>query len=221
MPINFPSNPTVNQQTTLGNVTYIYNGTGWAPAGTSTGVTSVVTSVNGLTGNAVLTTDLIPEGTNNRYFSTTRVDQRLTAVSINLFQDVDTTSVSPTDGMSLVWKSSTLRWEPVALVTGVSSVNGITGNITLTVGNIAGVDFSTPPVQGQSLTYQSATNTWKPSTPNSAQGGGSDQIFYINNKTITANYTLSGTVNATSAGTITIADGITVTIADGGEWSIV
>lgn len=219
MAINFPLNPTVNQQATLGNVTYIYNGTGWAPAGTSTGVTSVVTSINGLTGNAVLTTDLINEGTNNRYFSDTRIDQRLTAVSINLLQDVDTTSTTPEDGMSLVYKTSSLRWEP--MFTGVRTINGQTGIITFTMGNISGVDFSTAPTQGQTLTYQSGSNTWKPSTPNAAQGGGSDQIFYLNSKTITANYTLAGTSNAVSAGTITIADGITVTIADGAEWSIV
>lgn len=219
MAINFPSNPTLNQQATLGNVTYIYNGTGWAPAGTSTGVTSVVTSINGLTGNAILTTDLINEGTNNRYFSDTRIDQRLTAVSINLLQDVDTTSVTPEDGMSLVYKTSSLRWEP--MFTGVRSINNLSGVVTFTLANISGIDFSTQPTQGQTLTYNSATNTWRPSTPNAASGGAGDQIFYLNGKTITANYTLPGTTNAVSAGTITIADGITVTIADGAEWSIV
>jgi hypothetical protein len=221
MALNFPSSPTLYQQTTLANVTYVYNGTGWAPAGTSTGVSSVVTSVNGLTGNAVINTDLIEEGTNNKYFSATRIDQRLTAVSINLLQDVDTVSTTPTNGMSLVYKASSLRWEPMQLITGVSSVNTLTGNITLSLGNLSGVDLTTAPTQGQSLTYSSASGTWKPSTPNAALGGGNDQIFYVNNKTITANYTLPATVNAVSAGTITIADGITVTIADGAEWSIV
>jgi len=221
MALNFPSSPTTNQQATLGNVTYIYNGTGWAPAGTSTGVSSVVTSVNGLTGNASLTTDQILEGTNNKYFSATRIDQRLTAVSINLFQDVDTVSITPVNGMSLVYKSSSLRWEPMALVTGVSSVNGLTGNITMTMGNISGVDFSTAPTQGQTLLYSAATSSWRPGLPTAAAGGGNDLIFYLNSKTITANYTLLGTQNATSAGTITISDGITITLADGAEWSIV
>jgi hypothetical protein len=54
-----------------------------------------------------------------------------------------------------------------------------------------------------------------------ASGGGSDQIFWQNDKTITADYTVVATTNANSSGTITIADGVTVTIADGGEWSIV
>lgn len=54
-----------------------------------------------------------------------------------------------------------------------------------------------------------------------ASGGGSDAIFWENDKTITTNYTVTATTNAVSSGTITIADGVTVTIADGGEWSIV
>ena len=161
MAINFPSSPTLNQQTTLGNVTYVFNGTGWIPAGTSTGVTSVVTSVNGFSGNAVLTTDSIAEGTNNKYFSSTRFDQRLTAVSINLLSDVDTTTITPTDGMSLVYKAGTLRWEPYMLTTGVSAVNNLAGNVTLTLGNISGVDLTTAPINGQALVYNSGTSTWQ------------------------------------------------------------
>jgi hypothetical protein len=221
MAINFPSSPTLNQQTTLGNVTYVFNGTGWVPAGTSTGISSVVTTVNGLTGNAVLTTDNIAEGTNNKYFSTTRFDQRLTAVSINLLSDVDTTTITPTDGMSLVYKASTLRWEPLQLTTGVSAVNNKSGNVTLTLANIAGVDLTTAPVNGQALVYNSGTGVWTATTPTSAVGGNSDQIFYTNQKTITANYTLSGTVNALTSGPVTINDGIVVTISDGATWSIV
>jgi hypothetical protein len=54
-----------------------------------------------------------------------------------------------------------------------------------------------------------------------ATGGGSDQIFWENGKTITTSYTVAGTVNMSSSGTITIQEGVTVTVADGGEWSIV
>lgn len=222
MAINFPSSPTLNQQTTLGNVTYVFNGTGWTPLGSSTGISSVVYSVNGQTGNAVLTTDSVNEGTNNKYFSSTRIDQRLSAVSINLLGDVDTTSTTPTDGMSLVYKTSTLRWEPMMLATGVSSVNSKTGAVILTLANISGVDLSSSvPSNGDALIYNSGTGTWRAATPNAALGGNTDQIFYTNQKTITANYTVAGTVNALSSGPITISDGITVTISDGAVWSIV
>ena len=222
MALNFPSSPTLNQQTTLGNITYVFNGTGWSPLGSSTGISSVVYSINGQTGNAILTTDAINEGTNNKYFSSTRFDQRLSSVSINLLVDVDTTTTTPTDGMSLVYKSSTLRWEPVMLNTGVSAVNNKTGNVSLTLANISGVDLSgSVPNTGDALIYNSTTGTWRAATPNAALGGNTDQIFYTNQKTITANYTVAGTVNALSSGPITISDGIVVTISDGAVWSIV
>lgn len=54
-----------------------------------------------------------------------------------------------------------------------------------------------------------------------ATGGGSDDVFYENSKTVTTNYTLTTGKNAMSAGPITIADGVTVTIPDGSVWSIV
>lgn len=54
-----------------------------------------------------------------------------------------------------------------------------------------------------------------------ATGGGSDQIFWENGKTVTTAYTVGANSNMTSSGPITISEGITITIASGGEWSIV
>jgi hypothetical protein len=54
-----------------------------------------------------------------------------------------------------------------------------------------------------------------------AKGSGSDQIFFENGQTVTADYTVGATTNAMSAGPISINSGITVTITDGGNWSIV
>jgi hypothetical protein len=54
-----------------------------------------------------------------------------------------------------------------------------------------------------------------------AVGGGNDQIFWKNGKTITANHTILGTENAGSFGPIAVADNVTVTVNDGGTWSVV
>ena len=54
-----------------------------------------------------------------------------------------------------------------------------------------------------------------------AAGGGSDKIFWENDQTVTANYTISNGQNAGSFGPITIQNGITVTVGDGETWSIV
>lgn len=53
-----------------------------------------------------------------------------------------------------------------------------------------------------------------------ATGGSSDDIFYENGQTVTANYTITAGKNAMSAGPITIANGITVTVPFGSTWVI-
>lgn len=55
----------------------------------------------------------------------------------------------------------------------------------------------------------------------SAVGGGTDEIFWENDQTITTDYTITSNKNAVSAGSITVADGVTVTIPSGSRWAIV
>ena len=55
----------------------------------------------------------------------------------------------------------------------------------------------------------------------SARGGSTDQVFYENDKTVTANYTITTGKNASSAGPITINTGATVTVPTGSRWVIV
>jgi len=54
-----------------------------------------------------------------------------------------------------------------------------------------------------------------------ATGGGTDDVFYENSKTVTANYTLSTNKNAMTAGPVTINSGITVTVPSGSNWVVV
>jgi hypothetical protein len=54
-----------------------------------------------------------------------------------------------------------------------------------------------------------------------ATGGGSDQIFYENGQTVTADYTITNGKNAMSAGPIAINSGITVTVGTGETWTVV
>lgn len=51
-------------------------------------------------------------------------------------------------------------------------------------------------------------------------GGGSDQVFYVNNRTVTTNYTLAANQSAMSTGPITINPGVTVTISSGSKWVV-
>ena len=53
-----------------------------------------------------------------------------------------------------------------------------------------------------------------------ATGGGTDQIFYLNGQTVTANYTIPTNYNAGSFGPISINSGVTVTIPSGSYWTV-
>lgn len=54
-----------------------------------------------------------------------------------------------------------------------------------------------------------------------AVGGGTDKIFYENDISITADYTITANKNAMTAGPITIANGVTVTVLANTTWTIV
>ena len=54
-----------------------------------------------------------------------------------------------------------------------------------------------------------------------ATGGGSDDVFYENGQTVTANYTLTTNKNAVTAGPVTVNSGATVTIPSGSSWVVV
>ena len=54
-----------------------------------------------------------------------------------------------------------------------------------------------------------------------ATGGGTDQVFYTNDQSVSTDFTLSGSLNAMSAGPITIASGVTVTVSSGATWTVV
>ena len=54
-----------------------------------------------------------------------------------------------------------------------------------------------------------------------AVGGGSDQIFWENSQTITADYAITNGKNAGSFGPVTINAGVTVTVGAGETWTVV
>lgn len=54
-----------------------------------------------------------------------------------------------------------------------------------------------------------------------ATGGGSDEVFYENDQTVTTNYTISANHNAVTAGPITVNNGITITVPSGVRWVVV
>jgi hypothetical protein len=88
-------------------------------------------------------------------------------------------------------------------------------------------------VDSTSFTYTMASNPGASASPvgsyisgtwgsigGAATGGGTDQIFVLNDQTVTSSYTIPTGKNASSAGPITIDTGVTVTIPTGSSWIV-
>lgn len=69
---------------------------------------------------------------------------------------------------------------------------------------------------GGSYTY----GAWS-SIGGGATGGGTNQVFVLNDQTVSVSYTIPTGKNASSAGPITIATGVTVTVPTDSYWVIV
>lgn len=97
-----------------------------------------------------------------------------------------------------------------------------TNSSTVTISS-GGGGTSVLPIQSEYNLYAcDGTNMFSVASPTSVPtGGGSDKIFYTNDQTVTASYTLSANQNAMTAGPISINSGATVTIQAGSTWSIV
>lgn len=54
-----------------------------------------------------------------------------------------------------------------------------------------------------------------------ASGGGGNPFLYLNDQTVSVDYTMPADQNGMSAGPITIADGVTLTIPDGATYTVV
>jgi ribosomal protein L18E len=188
-------------------------------------VTGGVTSVNTLTGAVTLTTTNISEGT-NLYFTNARARSAI-SVSGSGSYDSNTGVITVTGG--------------------VTSVNTLTGAVTLTTTNISegtnlyytnarvdtrinatsinalsDVDTATiAPSDGQVLAWNAASSLWKPATASGGGGttGGNGTIL-LNLTSITSNYTLATGYNGFSVGPISIPTGVTVIIPPTQRWVI-
>ena len=66
-----------------------------------------------------------------------------------------------------------------------------------------------------------ANPTWAEVPAGAPTGAGSEKVFFENENSVDANYTITTNFNAVSAGPVTVASGVTVTIPAGQAWVIV
>ena len=118
--------------------------------------------------------------------------------------------------------TSTLAVTGVATFAADSSFNG-TGALKLPVGTTA---QQPTPVTGM-IRYNTTLGQFQGygvawgAIGGGATGGGSDQVFNLNDQVVTTNYTVPSGKNASTAGTITINTGVVVTVSTGSRWVIV
>ena len=76
-------------------------------------------------------------------------------------------------------------------------------------------------VSGYALVSDGSGNLSWAAASGGAVGGGTDNIFWENDQTVTQDYTISNAHNAGSFGPITIQSGVTVTVGSGETWTVV
>jgi hypothetical protein len=103
-------------------------------------------------------------------------------------------------------------------------VNNTLGAFNVTFKTIAtGSTGVACPQSSASLIYSDGTNVAFADNRviGTAAGGGSNQVFYLNDQAVTYDYTIPTSKNAMTAGPISIAGGVTVTINPPTVWTIV
>jgi len=105
--------------------------------------------VTGETGKIYVAIDA---GTTYRWSGSAYIAIGGTVNNIDDLADVDTSTVAPADGQSLIWDSSTLHWKPGTITSGATELNDLSDVDTAT----------TAPTDGQVLTWDDTAGTWEP-----------------------------------------------------------
>jgi hypothetical protein len=102
-------------------------------------------------------------------------------------------SMSATDGQLLTWDNSNSRWDAADAPVSLPDQSGHSG---------------------QYLTTDGTNASW-------ADTGAAAGMFWENDQTLTADYTITFNKNAGTFGPITISSGVSVTVPTGSTWTIV
>jgi hypothetical protein len=89
------------------------------------------------------------------------------------------------------------------------------------ISDLANVDAPAPD-DGDVLVFDDVLGEWvSGKAAAGAVGGGTDEIFWENDQTVTTSYSISSGKNAMTAGPVAIGSAVTVTVPAGSVWTVV
>jgi hypothetical protein len=196
--------------TTAGSANTANYATGAGSANTANLATLANSATTALGLNATLANTRISGGLNGYVLSTNGNGALAwtpqSGGSQTLANLTDVNIPAPLDGQLLTYSNATSKW----VAQNPNSVSGVTKIV-------AGSGVVLSPTSG----VGTVTITASGGAGNYPTGGNTDKIFWENDQSITANYTISATKNAMSIGPVSIANGAVVTISTGSVWAII
>ncbi len=191
----------------------VYNGTGWETFGAITSDTGAQIIPTGTTAQR----DVIPVPGYFRYNST-----------LNGFEGVSTATGATISTITRVGTTATLTTATAhGLITGAYVI--ITGAVDVLYNGTFQITVTSPTEFTYTMTSTpgadaSVVGTYKAafwgSVGGGATGNNGNQVFYENQQSVTANYTITTSRSAMSTGPITIASGVSVTVPAGSRWVV-
>lgn len=237
----FPLDPTNGEQTSQNGIVYIYNSAlgVWSVLSSTVGnlsannlvaTTSVtsdtVTAIGNITGGNIVTSATV---TANTVIAVGNVG----ANNITIANSISTATITASGNIEASYflgnGSQLTGIDATSIQSGNSNVRvlansnvtvGVSGTANVAVFNTAGVSVIGNVAAGNVLTDNYLYANGAPITGGAAVGGGSDQVFFENDQTVTANYAIPSARNAMTVGPLVIDDGVVITIPDGGRWIV-
>jgi len=203
-----------------GSITIANAGVTQATAGTGISVSASTGNVT-ITNTAPDQTVSISGGTG---ISATGTYPSFTVTNTGVTSAVAGTGISVSSGTGAVTVTNTAPDQTVAIASGTGiSVTGTYPSFTVT-NTAPAVNFTyttnyVPYGQGTTTPNQSANFTYNGTTLTAQVVRASNGIV-VNNKTVSASYTIASGDSATSAGPITVNSGVTVTVSSGSRWVV-
>jgi len=193
MPLNFPTNPTLNQTYTYGGNTYTFNGNLWTKSGAGAGGASITVSEEG---------NVIATSVTNINFIGASITASGSGSNVTI-----TASGSGGSGATVTVSNTA----PTSPTTGALWVDSDFGDLNVYFSNAWVIVGGGGSSDSENLTGNVKTGGTITAT----------KPFFLGGTTISENTTIPANFNAMTPGPVTVSNNITITVPDGSTWTVV